>query len=217
MKDPNTWSWWEERFIRLLLLSQYPYRRVHWDVCVCWTGEMLSVGLLYFNCVCVCVCFGQMVWVAVNVLLFWRTFVLYYSGAQYYYLHKMLGVRTEFMCLGSVSFTAVCDFFDLHDKVLVVFVETECVWEVIIVLFYTLRCVCWVWGVFVCSHWDMSLTVCVYCGFVCVCVQDLRGLCVEFDRCVFVFYSVRCVCLYVLTVCWCEMDRMSTTQQCESG
>uniref|UniRef100_A0A673GW93 NADPH oxidase 4-like n=1 Tax=Sinocyclocheilus rhinocerous TaxID=307959 RepID=A0A673GW93_9TELE len=35
-----------------------------------------------------------MVWIAVNVFLFWKTFMLYFSGAQYYYLHKMLGCPT---------------------------------------------------------------------------------------------------------------------------
>ncbi|TRY59113.1 hypothetical protein DNTS_009557 [Danionella cerebrum] len=33
-----------------------------------------------------------MLWVAVNVFLFWRTFLLFYSGEQYFYLHKMLGL-----------------------------------------------------------------------------------------------------------------------------
>ncbi|XP_031428815.1 NADPH oxidase 4 [Clupea harengus] len=32
------------------------------------------------------------VWLAVNVVVFWRTFVLYSSGPQYYYLHQMLGM-----------------------------------------------------------------------------------------------------------------------------
>lgn len=69
--------------------------------------EMLSVGLLCFYC------FGQMVWVAVNVFLFWRTFMLYFSGAQYYYLHKMLGVSFKcvkfvFSSLGCVNFIGMC-------------------------------------------------------------------------------------------------------------
>ncbi|XP_057207064.1 NADPH oxidase 4 [Triplophysa rosa] len=44
--------------------------------------------------------FIMMVWVGVNVFLFWRTFMLYYSGAQYYYLHKMLGLG---LCISRAS------------------------------------------------------------------------------------------------------------------
>ncbi|KAL7825475.1 hypothetical protein AOLI_G00326820 [Acnodon oligacanthus] len=42
------------------------------------------------------------VWLAVSVWLFWRTFSLYSSGPQYYYLHQMLGLG---LCLsrGSAS------------------------------------------------------------------------------------------------------------------
>ncbi|NXX91665.1 NOX4 oxidase, partial [Centropus bengalensis] len=31
-------------------------------------------------------------WLSLNVWLFWKTFLLYYQGSQYYYLHQMLGV-----------------------------------------------------------------------------------------------------------------------------
>uniref|UniRef100_A0A673GWH7 NADPH oxidase 4-like n=1 Tax=Sinocyclocheilus rhinocerous TaxID=307959 RepID=A0A673GWH7_9TELE len=41
-----------------------------------------------------------MVWIAVNVFLFWKTFMLYFSGAQYYYLHKMLGLG---LCISRAS------------------------------------------------------------------------------------------------------------------
>lgn len=71
----------------------------------CIEFEMLSVGLLCFYC------FGQMVWVAVNVFLFWRTFMLYFSGAQYYYLHKMLGVSFKFMCQVCVFKFGVCELY----------------------------------------------------------------------------------------------------------
>uniref|UniRef100_A0A8C4VKE1 Uncharacterized protein n=3 Tax=Testudinoidea TaxID=8486 RepID=A0A8C4VKE1_9SAUR len=30
-------------------------------------------------------------WLSLNVWLFWKTFLLYYHGPQYYYLHQMLG------------------------------------------------------------------------------------------------------------------------------
>ncbi|KAK2831092.1 hypothetical protein Q7C36_016178 [Tachysurus vachellii] len=40
------------------------------------------------------------VWVGVNVWLFWRTFMLYCSGAQYYYLHNMLGLG---LCISRAS------------------------------------------------------------------------------------------------------------------
>ncbi|KAG8453052.1 hypothetical protein GDO86_004749 [Hymenochirus boettgeri] len=39
-------------------------------------------------------------WLALNIWLFWKTFKLYYSGPQYYYLKKMLGVR---LCLSRAS------------------------------------------------------------------------------------------------------------------
>ncbi|XP_039516285.1 NADPH oxidase 4 isoform X2 [Pimephales promelas] len=42
----------------------------------------------------------EMVWVAVNVFLFWRSFMLYFSGAQYYYLHQMLGLG---LCISRAS------------------------------------------------------------------------------------------------------------------
>ncbi|XP_039516287.1 NADPH oxidase 4 isoform X4 [Pimephales promelas] len=42
----------------------------------------------------------MMVWVAVNVFLFWRSFMLYFSGAQYYYLHQMLGLG---LCISRAS------------------------------------------------------------------------------------------------------------------
>ncbi|XDV32853.1 hypothetical protein PO909_003550 [Leuciscus waleckii] len=42
----------------------------------------------------------MMVWVAVNVFLFWRSFMLYFSGSQYYYLHQMLGLG---LCISRAS------------------------------------------------------------------------------------------------------------------
>uniref|UniRef100_A0A671MH75 FAD-binding FR-type domain-containing protein n=1 Tax=Sinocyclocheilus anshuiensis TaxID=1608454 RepID=A0A671MH75_9TELE len=42
----------------------------------------------------------MMFWIAVNVFLFWRTFMMYFSGAQYYYLHKMLGLG---LCISRAS------------------------------------------------------------------------------------------------------------------
>uniref|UniRef100_A0A8D0GIR7 Uncharacterized protein n=1 Tax=Sphenodon punctatus TaxID=8508 RepID=A0A8D0GIR7_SPHPU len=30
-------------------------------------------------------------WLSLNVWLFWKTFLLYYRGPHYYYLHQMLG------------------------------------------------------------------------------------------------------------------------------
>uniref|UniRef100_A0A8B9F0J1 Uncharacterized protein n=2 Tax=Australaves TaxID=3073809 RepID=A0A8B9F0J1_9PSIT len=30
-------------------------------------------------------------WLSLNVWFFWKTFLLYYQGLQYYYLHQMLG------------------------------------------------------------------------------------------------------------------------------
>ncbi|XP_051962694.1 NADPH oxidase 4 [Xyrauchen texanus] len=44
--------------------------------------------------------FVMMVWVGVNIWLFWRTFMLYCSGVQYYYLHKMLGLG---LCISRAS------------------------------------------------------------------------------------------------------------------
>ncbi|RXN24249.1 NADPH oxidase 4 [Labeo rohita] len=41
-----------------------------------------------------------MVWIAINVYLFWSTFMLYFSGSQYYYLHKMLGLG---LCISRAS------------------------------------------------------------------------------------------------------------------
>ncbi|XP_006627894.1 NADPH oxidase 4 isoform X2 [Lepisosteus oculatus] len=41
-----------------------------------------------------------LVWLATNVWLFWKTFVLYYSGPQYFYLHKMLGLG---LCVSRAS------------------------------------------------------------------------------------------------------------------
>ncbi|KAG5837100.1 hypothetical protein ANANG_G00235680 [Anguilla anguilla] len=39
-------------------------------------------------------------WLGANTWLFWRTFILYYSGPQYYYLHKMLGLG---LCISRAS------------------------------------------------------------------------------------------------------------------
>ncbi|KAI1893949.1 hypothetical protein AGOR_G00128910 [Albula goreensis] len=39
-------------------------------------------------------------WLGLNTWLFWRTFILYYSGPQYYYLHKMLGLG---LCVSRAS------------------------------------------------------------------------------------------------------------------
>ncbi|KAG7470910.1 hypothetical protein MATL_G00118950 [Megalops atlanticus] len=40
------------------------------------------------------------VWLGANTWLFWRTFILYYSSPQYYYLHKMLGLG---LCISRAS------------------------------------------------------------------------------------------------------------------
>ncbi|KAM4048564.1 NADPH oxidase 4 isoform 1-T1 [Anomaloglossus baeobatrachus] len=40
------------------------------------------------------------VWLAINTLLFWRTFARYYSGPQYHYLHQMLGLG---LCISRAS------------------------------------------------------------------------------------------------------------------
>ncbi|KAI5098629.1 NADPH oxidase 4, partial [Silurus meridionalis] len=42
----------------------------------------------------------QVVWVGVSMWLFWRTFMLYCSGAQYYYLHNILGLG---LCVSRAS------------------------------------------------------------------------------------------------------------------
>ncbi|KAM4796134.1 NADPH oxidase 4 [Rhinophrynus dorsalis] len=39
-------------------------------------------------------------WLALNTWLFWKTFTLYYSGPQYYYLHQMLGLG---LCISRAS------------------------------------------------------------------------------------------------------------------
>ncbi|XP_064412904.1 NADPH oxidase 4 isoform X2 [Latimeria chalumnae] len=39
-------------------------------------------------------------WFSVNAWLFWRTFLLYYCGPQYYYLHRMLGLG---LCVSRAS------------------------------------------------------------------------------------------------------------------
>ncbi|NXC18822.1 NOX4 oxidase, partial [Corythaeola cristata] len=39
-------------------------------------------------------------WLSVNVWLFWKTFLLYYQGLQYYYLHQMLGLG---LCVSRAS------------------------------------------------------------------------------------------------------------------
>ncbi|VTJ87134.1 Hypothetical predicted protein, partial [Marmota monax] len=32
-----------------------------------------------------------LIWLSLNVLLFWKTFLLYNQGPEYHYLHQMLG------------------------------------------------------------------------------------------------------------------------------
>uniref|UniRef100_A0A2K5MB89 NADPH oxidase 4 n=6 Tax=Cercopithecinae TaxID=9528 RepID=A0A2K5MB89_CERAT len=32
-----------------------------------------------------------LIWLSMNVLLFWKTFLLYNQGPEYHYLHQMLG------------------------------------------------------------------------------------------------------------------------------
>uniref|UniRef100_A0A8B9D324 NADPH oxidase 4 n=1 Tax=Anser brachyrhynchus TaxID=132585 RepID=A0A8B9D324_9AVES len=39
-------------------------------------------------------------WLSLNVWLFWKTFLLYYRGLQYYYLHQMLGLG---LCVSRAS------------------------------------------------------------------------------------------------------------------
>ncbi|KAB0357335.1 hypothetical protein FD755_011690 [Muntiacus reevesi] len=36
-------------------------------------------------------------WLSLNVLLFWKTFLLYNQGPEYHYLHQMLGF-TDLSC-----------------------------------------------------------------------------------------------------------------------
>lgn len=54
---------------------------INWKVCTCnfhlWS--LVSVSFQFF-------------WLCLNAWLFWKTFLLYYQGLQYYYLHQMLGV-----------------------------------------------------------------------------------------------------------------------------
>uniref|UniRef100_A0A8C5QGS1 NADPH oxidase 4 n=1 Tax=Leptobrachium leishanense TaxID=445787 RepID=A0A8C5QGS1_9ANUR len=45
-------------------------------------------------------CISQLSWLALNSWLFYKTFVLYYRGPQYYYLHQMLGLG---LCLSRAS------------------------------------------------------------------------------------------------------------------
>ncbi|KAI5763663.1 NOX4 [Gulo gulo luscus] len=40
------------------------------------------------------------IWLSLNVLLFWKTFLLYNQGPEYYYLHQMLGLG---LCLSRAS------------------------------------------------------------------------------------------------------------------
>ncbi|XP_055272153.1 NADPH oxidase 4 isoform X3 [Moschus berezovskii] len=41
-----------------------------------------------------------LIWLSMNVLLFWKTFLLYNQGPEYYYLHQMLGLG---LCLSRAS------------------------------------------------------------------------------------------------------------------
>ncbi|XP_044524151.1 NADPH oxidase 4 isoform X2 [Gracilinanus agilis] len=41
-----------------------------------------------------------LIWLSLNVLLFWKTFLLYYQGPEYYYLYQMLGLG---LCLSRAS------------------------------------------------------------------------------------------------------------------
>ncbi|XP_038617710.1 NADPH oxidase 4 isoform X2 [Tachyglossus aculeatus] len=41
-----------------------------------------------------------LIWLSVNMLLFWKTFLLYYQGPEYYYLYQMLGLG---LCLSRAS------------------------------------------------------------------------------------------------------------------
>ncbi|XP_074073180.1 NADPH oxidase 4 isoform X3 [Macrotis lagotis] len=52
-----------------------------------------------------------LIWLSLNVLLFWKTFLLYYQGPEYYYLHQMLGVasrRTRRLLDKSRTFHITC-------------------------------------------------------------------------------------------------------------
>uniref|UniRef100_F7F2V7 NADPH oxidase 4 n=1 Tax=Ornithorhynchus anatinus TaxID=9258 RepID=F7F2V7_ORNAN len=42
----------------------------------------------------------SLIWLSVNMLLFWKTFLLYYQGPEYYYLYQMLGLG---LCLSRAS------------------------------------------------------------------------------------------------------------------
>ncbi|MCQ6483205.1 hypothetical protein NPN19_25570, partial [Vibrio parahaemolyticus] len=41
-----------------------------------------------------------LIWLSLNVLLFWKTFLLYNQGPEYYYIHQMLGLG---LCLSRAS------------------------------------------------------------------------------------------------------------------
>lgn len=57
---------------------------------------MLNNGLVAVveTVLCCCGCV-QMLWLGANTWLFLNTFLLYYTGPQYHYLYKMLGVRRD--------------------------------------------------------------------------------------------------------------------------
>ncbi len=51
-------------------------------------GLMMSIRLVSVHLVLI-----QMLWLGVNTWLFLKTFLLYFTGQQYHYLYKMLGVK----------------------------------------------------------------------------------------------------------------------------
>ncbi|KAB0353672.1 hypothetical protein FD755_023629 [Muntiacus reevesi] len=38
---------------------------------------------------------SDLIWLSLDVLLFWKTFLLYNQGPEYHYLHQMLGELSE--------------------------------------------------------------------------------------------------------------------------
>nr|KAF6466684.1 NADPH oxidase 4 [Rousettus aegyptiacus] len=51
-----------------------------------------------------------LIWLSLNVLLFWKTFLLYNQGPEYHYLHQMLGCPTETKATFGIHFKIVGDW-----------------------------------------------------------------------------------------------------------
>ncbi|XP_029412267.1 NADPH oxidase 4 isoform X3 [Nannospalax galili] len=71
-----------------------PYRAQHRGtrgMAVSWRSWLANEGVKHLCLV---------IWLSLNVLLFWKTFVLYNQGPEYYYIHRMLGLA---LCLSRAS------------------------------------------------------------------------------------------------------------------